>query len=154
MRTSTHNIKLALLSFLFFTMTISHGQVKLETIYLNANNSEELVYTNNFSTLNNELIAEDVLNFRMKIKSAKQDNDYLIFLSDNSALEVLTANYLKTIRKGANRSSNAKAFEAFLRDRLPELILQFTKDNNLEDLYAISRKNTFNGKIDALPSVL
>ncbi len=153
MKNFTHNIKIALLGILFLTFSISNAQVELDTVYLNGYTEEE-VYTNNFSNFNNELIAEDVINFRIEIKKAKEDNSYLLFLSERSNLEILTEAYLKTIRKGANRSSDAEAFVNFLRERLPELINQFRKDNNLEELYIISRKNTFNGKIDALPVVL
>ncbi len=153
MRTFAQYIKISLSTLLLLSISISHAQVELETVYLN-NNAEEFVYTNNFSDFNNDLIAEDIISFRVAIKKAKQDNNHLLFLSERSTLEILTTAYLKTIRKGANRSTDAKQFESFLRDNLPELILQFKKDNNLEELYIISRKNTFNGRIDALPSVL
>ncbi|MEW7291027.1 hypothetical protein [Aquimarina sp. 2304DJ70-9] len=153
MKNFTHYIKITFLGILFLTFSISNAQVELDTVYLNGYTEEE-VYTNNFSSFNNELIAEDVINFRIEIKKAKEDNSYLLFLSERNTLEVLTEAYLKTIRKGANRSSDAEAFVNFLRERLPELINQFRKDNNLEELYIISRKNTFNGKIDALPVVL
>ncbi len=153
MKNSTHNIKISILGLLLLISSISYAQVELETVYLNSN-AEEVVYTNNFSNFNDELIAEDIISFRVEIKKAKGDNSHLLFLSERSNLEILTASYLKTIRKGANRSTDAEAFVNFLREKLPELIHQFKKDNNLEELYIISRKNTFNGKIDALPSVL
>ncbi len=157
MKTSTHNIRLILVSILFLTFSVSNAQIvyedQLETVYLN-DQLEEVVYTNYFSSFNDDLIAAKDINFRIEIQKAKDDHSYLLFLSERSNLEILTAAYLKTIHKGANRSSDAEAFEAFLKDRLPELIHQFRKDNTLEKLYNISRKNTFNGKIDALPPVL
>ncbi len=152
MKITTHIIKI-ILSGLILTTSVNYGQVELETVYLN-NNAEETVYTNNFSNYNTNLIAENNINFRIEIKKAKSTNNHLLFLSERSNLEILTTSYLKTIRKGANRSSDAESFKKFLKVRLPELIHQFKKDNNLEELYTISRKNTFNGKIDALPSVL
>ncbi|GAA4277274.1 hypothetical protein [Aquimarina mytili] len=153
MKNFTHHIKIAFFGILFLAFSTGTAQVELETVYLN-DYTEEEVYTNNFSSFNDDLIAEDVINFRIEIKKAKEDNSYLLFLSERNSLEVLTAGYLKTIRKGANRSTDAEAFVNYLREKLPELINQFRKDNNLEELYIISRKNTFNGKIDALPVVL
>ncbi len=150
-------IKLIPLGILFLTGFIGSSQVmykdQLETVYLN-HKGEEVVYTNNFSSYNDSLISDDGINFRIEIRKAKEENSYLLFLSQISNLEVPKAGYLKTIRKGANRSTNVKAFENYLNDKLPELINQFRKDNNLEELYITSRKNTFNGKIDSLPSVL
>ncbi len=157
MKTSILNIKIILTSILFLSAFIGNAQIiyedELETVYLNKN-AEEVVYTNNFSNLNSQLIASNHIDFKAEIKKAKQNNNYLLFLSERSNLEILASGYLKTIRKGANRSIDAKTFAKFLNDRLPELIHQFNKDNNLEELYMYSRKNTFNGKIDALPSVL
>jgi len=150
-------IKLGLLSILFLAFAVSNAQTRyeeeLETVYLN-DNLEEVVYTNNFSNYNKNLISSDEIDFRKQIKKAKLEGRFLLFLSERSNLEILTAGYLKTIRKGANRSRDAEAFAAFLRDKLPELKHQFKKDNNLQQLYSVSRKSTFNGKIDDLPSVL
>ncbi|WP_109299860.1 hypothetical protein [Aquimarina sp. AU474] len=157
MKTYSQHIQLTILSLLLLVFSTGNAQVtyedELETVYLN-DQVEEVVYTNNFSGYNNDLIADNSINFKVKIKEAKQNNEYLLFLSERSNLEILSISYLKTIRKGANRSTDPEAFAEFLNERLPELINQFRKDNNLEELYIISRKNTFNGKIDALPSVL
>ncbi len=157
MQTLISSIKLILLGLIFLTTSISTSQViyedQLETVYLN-HKGEEVVYTNNFSRFNDSLISGDEINFRIEIRKAKKDNSYLLFLSERSNLELPRAGYLKTIRKGANKSTNVKAFESYLNEKLPELINQFRKDNNLEELYITSRKNTFNGKIDSLPSVL
>ncbi len=157
MKKVMNSTKLLLLGILFLTTSISTSQVvykdQLETVYLN-HKGEEVVYTNNFSSFNDSLISSDEINFRIEIRKAKEENSYLLFLSEITNMEVPKAGYLKTIRKGANRSTNVKAFENYLNEKLPELINQFRKDNNLEALYITSRKNTFNGKIDSLPSVL
>ncbi|WP_106794074.1 hypothetical protein [Aquimarina sp. Aq78] len=157
MKSSIRTIKTAIFSILFLSLSISNAQIiyedQLETIYLNKN-AEEVVYTNSFSNFNNDLIATNEINFKSQIQKANQNNDRLLFLSERSNLQILTVTYLKTIRRGANQSNNPESFKAFINDKLPELINQFKKDNNLEELYIISRKNTFNGKIDALPSVL
>ncbi|MBQ4822243.1 hypothetical protein [Aquimarina sp. MMG016] len=157
MKTSIHNIKTSVLSLLLFSFLITNAQViyedQLETVYLN-NQTEEVVYTNNFSDFNSELIEKEYINFRIEIKKAKENPEVLLFLSERSNLEILSIVYLKTIRKGANLSSDVQSFKDFLNENLPELLHQFKKDNNLEELYFLTRKNTFNGKIDALPSVL
>ncbi len=157
MKVRINKIKLIVSIIVFFTVSIGTAQIiyedQLETVYLN-HKGEEVVYTNNFSSFNDSLISADGINYRIEIRKAKENNSYLLFLSEISNLEVPKAGYLKTIRKGANRSTNVKAFENYLNEKLPELINQFRKDNNLEELYITSRKNTFNGKIDSLPSVL
>ncbi|WP_024768978.1 hypothetical protein [Aquimarina macrocephali] len=157
MKSLIHTIKTAIFSILFLSLSISNAQIiyedQLETIYLNKN-AEEVVYTNSFSNFNNDLIATNKINFKSQIQKANQNNDRLLFLSERSNLQILTVTYLRTIRRGANQSNNPESFKAFINNKLPELINQFKKDNNLEELYIISRKNTFNGKIDALPSVL
>lgn len=157
MKTSIRTAKIGIFSILFLSFSISNAQIiyedQLETVYLNKN-TEEIVYTNSFSNFNSSLIAKNEIDFKNQIQQAKQNNDHLLFLSERSNLQILTATYLKTIRKGANQSNDSKSFKVFLNKKLPELIHQFKKDNNLEELYIISRKNTFNGKIDALPGVL
>ncbi|MBP2832158.1 hypothetical protein J8281_08150 [Aquimarina sp. U1-2] len=157
MKSSVAIINIVLIISIALIPSISSAQIlyedQLETVYLN-HKGEEVVYTNNFSQVNNSLIALDDINFRIEIKKAKENNSYLLFLSERSNLEIPKAGYLKTIRKGANRSTNVRAFENYLNEKLPELINQFRRDNNLEELYITSRKNTFNGKIDSLPSVI
>lgn len=157
MKTSIRTAKTAIFGILFLSLSISNAQIvyedQLETVYLNKN-AEEVVYTNSFSSFNSNLIAINEISFKNQIQKANQNNDYLLFLSERSNLQILTSTYLKTIRRGANQSIDYKSFKAFLKKKLPELTHQFRKDNNIEELYIISRKNTFNGKIDALPSVL
>jgi len=157
MKASINFIKLIGPGILFLSFYIGGAQIeykdRLETVYLN-DQLEEMVYTNNFSKFNDSLITSNVINFKRQIRRAKKHNDHLLFLSERSNLELLTAGYLKTIRKGANRSSDSRDFENYIRERLPELINQFRKDNNLEKLYITSRKNTFNGMLDSLPKIL
>ncbi|RKN03534.1 hypothetical protein D7036_13570, partial [Aquimarina sp. BL5] len=100
------------------------------------------------------LIASNQINFKKEIKISKGKNNSLLFASNKNNVELMTASYLKTIRKAANRSRDTEEFQTFLINNLPQLSRQFTIDNNLKELYFISRKDTFNGKIDALPSVL
>ena len=157
MKTLSHNVTQVLLLLFFLTPLISTAQIlfedRLATIYLD-HTVKEVVYTNNFSSYNEHLIEADELNFRIEVRQAKKNSRYLLFISERNTLEVLATTYLKILRKGANRSNDAEAFKVFLHERLPALIYQFRKDNNLEILYQISRKHTLNGKIDALPPVL
>ncbi|MBW1297114.1 hypothetical protein [Aquimarina litoralis] len=147
---------IALFVFLIGTFP-SYGQEnmyksQLETIYLK--NTKEIVYTNTFSEYNHDLIASNEIKFKKEIKKLKGKNNLLHFDSNKENVVLEKASYLKIIRKAANRSRNEETFETFLRNNLPQLSNQLSKDNNLKELYIISRKDTFNGKIDALPSVL
>ncbi|MFD2564557.1 hypothetical protein [Aquimarina rubra] len=157
MRTLYNNIRIILIIVFLMTAFYGHTQEKLyktqlETVYLQ--NTKEVVYKNTFSNYNNDLIASKKINFKKEIKISMGKNNTLLFVSNKNNIEIVTASYLKIIRKAANRSRNPEAFQAFLTNNLPQLGRQFTIDNNLNELYFISRKDTFNGKIDALPSVL
>ncbi|WP_108867087.1 hypothetical protein [Aquimarina aquimarini] len=157
MKNLLHPLKAIIIGLSFFIYTTNKAQVtyenQLETIYLN-NYTEEMTYANNFSALNNGLIAMGKVNFGSEIKKAKKNKSNLVFLSKRNNIQIHTYNYLKIIRKGANKSTDSKVFIHFVYEKFPELINQFKKDNNLKELYFISRKNTFNGKIDALPFIL
>lgn len=142
-----------IMGIIFLIFSTSNAQVELETVYLN-DYTEEMVYTNNFSVFNTQLIEEADINFRLEIKKAKESNTPLLYISERNNLENLTSEYLKTIRKGANKNPEYEGFIDYISEEFPELINQFKKDNNLKALYIISRKNTFNGRIAALPSVL
>lgn len=152
----THLTKVLL--FVFLAITFSGNsqekfyETQLETIYLNT--TKEIVFENSFSTYNEDLIGSDNINFKKAIKFSKKKNSPLYFHSNKHNVKLAEASYLKMIRKAANRSTNTKAFQIYLKDIFPQLSHQFSLDNNLEELYLMSRKNTFNGKIDALPSVL
>ncbi|KAA1247159.1 hypothetical protein [Aquimarina sp. RZ0] len=152
-----HNIRITTLFVFLFVFFLGYTQGKvyksqLETVYLN--DTKEIVYKNTFSNYNQSLIASKKIDFRKEIKIAKKENEYLLFSSNKSTIKLIIPSYLVTIRKAANRSTNPKAFEIFLKNNLPQLGHQFILDNNLEELYFISRKDTFNGKINALPSFL
>lgn len=157
MKTTNQHIKIFFSSVLFLLFFISNAQTmyedQLETVYLNQQD-EEVVYTNDFSYYNDHLIRTGITSFRVIIKNAKDNNDQLLFLSERSNLQILKALYLKTIRKAANKSADSQTFKQVLQTQLPELMHQLEKDSNIEELYFLTRKNTFNGKIDALPSVL
>lgn len=143
---------LLLISFSYSYAQEDMYKSQLETVYLQ--NAKEIIYKNTFSQYNNDLIALNEIKFKKEIKNLKGKNSLLFFDSSKEKIVLEKASYLKIIRKAANRSKNKDSFEAFLRNNLPQLSNQLSQDNNLEELYFISRKNTFNGKIDALPSVL
>ena len=126
---------------------------ELETVYL-TKFDKEIVYTNNFLAYNDMLVKQEKLKFAKEIKKAKLKNNSLLFLSQLSNLELAEDKYIKIIRRSANRSKTSHEFEKFLINEIPELKNQIHEDKNLNYLFIISRKNTFNGKIDALPSVL
>ncbi len=157
MKTLRNHISIVITLFFFAISFSGHTQEKtyktqLETVYLK--NTKEVVYKNTFSNYNENLIALNEIKFKKEIKNSKGENTFLSFSSNKNNVELITSSYLKIIRKAANRSKSPEAFQAFLMNNLPQLSNQFANDNNLEELYFISRKNTFNGRIDALPSVL
>lgn len=143
--------------FLIISFSYSYAQEdmyksQLETVYLQ--NAKEIIYKNTFSQYNNDLIALNEIKFKKEIKKLKGKNSLLFFDSNKEKIVLEKASYLKIIRKAANRSKNKDSFKVFLQNNLPQLSNQLSQDNSLEELYFISRKDTFNGKIDALPSVL
>ncbi|SEM19966.1 hypothetical protein SAMN04487910_4411 [Aquimarina amphilecti] len=157
MKTFSNYISI-IITLIFFTVSFSGYmqektyKTQLETIYLK--NTKEIVYKNTFSNYNDDLIASNEIKFKKEIKKYRGKKSSLFFTSNKNNIELVTASYLKIIRKAANRSRNAEAFKVFLINNLPQLSHQFTVDDNLEELYFLSRKDTFNGRIDALPSVL
>ncbi|WP_405207887.1 hypothetical protein [Aquimarina sp. LLG6339-5] len=157
MKTLRNHISIIIILFFFAISFSGYTQEKtyktqLETVYLK--NTKEVVYKNTFSNYNENLIALNEIKFKKEIKNYKGKNTSLFFSSNKNNVELIASSYLKIIRKAANRSKSPEAFQAFLMNNLPQLSNQFANDNNLEELYFISRKNTFNGRIDALPSVL
>ncbi len=152
-----NTIKLIFLSALLSLVFVTNAQDKLyesqlETVYLK--NSKEVIYTNTFNDFNQHMILLEKINFRKEIKLLKGKNNSLSFISNKRKVSVPSSSYLKIIRKGANRSKNVQAFQIFLTDKFPYLGINLSEDKHLKELYFISRKDTFNGKIDALPSVL
>ncbi|MHA7059957.1 hypothetical protein ACWGOQ_0022210 [Aquimarina sp. M1] len=157
MRTLRNNIRTILLVVLMASAFNGYTQknlykTQLEPVYLK--NTIDVVYKNTFSDYNTNLIALKKINFKKEIKSLNKANNTLLFVSNKNSIKLIAASYLKIIRKAANRSRNPEDFQAFLTNNLPQLSLLFSTDNNLDELYYISRKDTFNGKIDALPSIL
>lgn len=128
-------------------------QDELKTVYL-TKPREEIVYRNDFLFYNDILVSKKEIKFSREIKRAKLDDNSLLFLSQLSNLELAEGEYLKIIRRSANRSKTSQEFEKFLKEEIPQLKNQIQRSESIEYLYIISRKSTFNGKIDALPSIL
>lgn len=155
MKTCSHPFFTAILLLISFSYSFAQVDMyksQLETVYLQ--NAKEIIYKNTFSQYNNDLIALNEIKFKKELKKLKGKSNLLFFDSNKEKIVLEKASYLKIIRKAANRSKNKDSFKVFLQNNLPQLSNQMSQDNNLEELYSISRKNTFNGKIDALPSVL
>ncbi|RZS91936.1 hypothetical protein [Aquimarina brevivitae] len=141
---------------LFFA-SINNAQVlyedQLGTVYLN-DTKEEVVYTNDFAAFNLNLTQQETISFAKEIKKAKTTDESLLFLSQFSNLQLPKSYYLKIIRRAANRSKSTKEFIQFLKKNIPELKDQLEFNDTTAALYHLARKNTFNGQIDALPSVI
>jgi hypothetical protein len=142
---------------LYISFLISNAQInpenQLEIVYLNKN-VKEVVYVNSYSNFNANLIVANEINFKNQVQKNSQDNDHFLFLSERRHLKTPTVSYLKTTHKEVNQIIDYKHLKPSINKKPPELTNQFKKDNDLEELYIISRKNTFNGEINALTSVL
>lgn len=150
-----------ILSTLIFLMITFFGQAQiklhetqLETVYLTKTNEKEIVYKNTFTGYHRNLINADKINFRKEIKIAKKNNNSLQFTSNKRDIELKLSSYLKIIRKAANQSKNVESFQLLLNDLLLQLESHFYINEDLDELYAVTRKSTFNGKINTLPGVL
>ncbi len=62
--------------------------------------------------------------------------------------------YLKRLKRAANYTDTAESFENRIFEYNPELKPDFINRVKLNMVYEIIRKDTFNGRLDALPSVL
>jgi len=151
----TLSLYLSILIVTLSSFSLAHAQTysdTLETVLLNST-KEETVLENTFESYHNELIALANIKFRKEILKAKEEGHELIFVTNQRAITIPKTNYLKTLRKGANRSEDVKSFRLFLQERLPALRRHIKNDPSIVPLYEVSRKATFNGRLDAIPIV-
>ncbi|MEM6515704.1 MAG: hypothetical protein AAF688_05935 [Bacteroidota bacterium] len=128
-----------------------HQQLE-EVIIINS--QTETVRANSFSQLNKYLAISPEINFSKEIKRAKSKEEVLVFQSDKNLLVLKKSTYLKLIRRAGNRNEDVYTFYLFLIEELPELQIQFKKDDYFEEFYTNVRSHTFYGKLETLPEVL
>ncbi len=138
---------------LVLTSYLSNSQVfigELEEIYL----GYEEVTKNDFDSLNNDIKSLENFKFRKALKEARRTKDSLEFVSNKTKLHVSQEEYLKSLRKAANRSSDSTEFIDQLSSQFPELKNLIVTNQSFEDLYEIVRPATINGWLEELPSFL
>ena len=93
------------------------------------------------------ILQKENYNIRKEIRSLRKSND-----SDSRDAGRLV--YLKNLKRTANRTDNPEKFEQRVYEFVPELDQDFINQVKLNLIYEIIRRDTFNGRLDALPSVL
>jgi len=105
-------------------------------------------------TTNEQILNENTFKLNREIRVARKNlNEHELIKSDH-VVELSRYQYLITLKRAANRSNNQNEFKSFLLDTLPVLEPVFEDIDQVDDLYAAIRKDTFNGRLEALPSVL
>ncbi|AGC75616.1 hypothetical protein LX97_00308 [Nonlabens dokdonensis] len=146
-------IKYIALLLLVFTSYHSTSQVfigKLEEIYV----GYEQVVKNDFDSINSNISNSENFKFKKALKDARRSQDTLELVSNKTKLQISQEEYLKTIRKAANRSNDSTEFISRIVSEFPELKKSIIVNQSFEQLYEIIRPDTFNGRLDALPDVL
>ena len=116
----------------------------LEIVYLN---SKESPSNTVFEQEMDLILQKENYNIRKEIRSLRKSND-----SDSRDAGRLV--YLKNLKRTANRTDNPEKFEQRVYEFVPELDQDFINQVKLNLIYEIIRRDTFNGRLDALPSVL
>jgi hypothetical protein len=129
----------------------TYGQT-LETVWISDATSQKTLEM--VSVTNQHILSKDAFKLNKEIRKAKQhvrDNNVI---EDRKRNELTTYRYLKTLKQAANRADNEVEFKNLIIDELPALESVFLDFDQVDDLYATIRKDTFNGRLEALPSVL
>ena len=94
----------------------------------------------------NSILKTENYNVRNAIRSLRPSRGDVF---ENERLD-----YLRKLKRAANRNMDSDGFKHHVFRTIPELEQNFINDIKLYLIYEIIRKDTFNGRIDALPSVL
>lgn len=111
-------------------------------------------YTEELVILTNEqILSQDKFKLNKEIRQAEKDLDNQNSVNKGVS-ELSRYEYLKTLRRAANRTDNEADFKEMVMDALPVLQPIFSNLDHMDHLYDAVRKDTFNGRLEALPSVL
>jgi predicted nucleotide-binding protein (sugar kinase/HSP70/actin superfamily) len=146
-------IKYIALLLLAFTSYHSTSQVfigELEEVHV----GYEQFVKNDFDSINNNINNNKNFKFKKALKDARRSQDTLELVGNKTTLQISQEEYLKTIRKAANRSNDSTEFISKIVSEFPELKKTIIANQSFDQLYDIVRPNTFNGRLDALPDVL
>ncbi|OAB80387.1 hypothetical protein [Cochleicola gelatinilyticus] len=131
-------------------LTAQDYKEQLAPIYITMAKDQQ-VSTNSFTTLHRKLIKIETFKFRNEIKKADLNQSILVFFSDDAFFTIEKAEYLKLIRKAANRSENALEFTNFLKKRLPKIEGYLENDASLLQLFEVAQEHTTHGKFHSFP---
>lgn len=150
-----HLIFLWMLVWSLLVSISTHAQTyeqTLETVWITNTTTQKTLET--VSVTNQHIRSNDAFKLNKAIRKAKR------LLTDSNAIknrqqsDLTVYRYLKTLKQAANRAVNEAEFRSLIMDELPALEPVFTDFDQVEDLYTAIRKDTFNGRLEALPSVL
>ena len=146
-----------LLGILLITTSVAIGVAQkhdivpeqLQTVYLHKAIAIDEV--DDFLAFNETLTSET--SFKDILKSTKDDR-ILYLNTQDMAFLINERDYVKTLRKSVNRSKTYDDFKNIFANEIPQLLHLIEKESSLQLLYKNTRDNTFNGRLDNLPSVL
>lgn len=133
-----------------FGLNAQEYKEQLAPIYITVAKNRQLS-TNSFTALHRKLISKNDFKFSREIKQAVRDESILVFFSEDDFFTIDKADYLKLIRKAANRSEDVAEFTSFLKERLPKIEAQLESDPSLKHLFEVAQQHTFHGKLHELP---
>ncbi|ARN79028.1 hypothetical protein BST97_14095 [Nonlabens spongiae] len=138
-----------ILASLFISLQSASAQIfqykdSLDIIVLDRTNKyEESIYQQEI----NVILMSDDYNIRREIKDARRNSTLNSF-----TLERL--NYLRNLRRAANYNDNALDFRNRVLSDTPHLEQSLINNIKLYLIYDKIRKDTFHGRLNALPSIL
>ena len=135
------------LSLIFFSLS-TNAQKEADTLKSSLENVDEFTEYNIF------LASRPSLKLRNLKKKAILEDHKLNYKKEGKSFSIGVHQYLKTLKRVANRSRTFDAFEKHLLKRFPKLKSQIENDKSLEDIYTFVRSKTFNGYVTSLPSAL
>lgn len=116
--------------------------------------SESSIISRSYMKFNDEIIATENFRFNNAIRQAEDEDDELFNSTDEASLSIKKADYLRILRKAANRNETVDGFVNTLSQELPELSTELQDTGHTNALFTFTRSNTINGKLEAVGSNL
>ncbi|RMA66166.1 hypothetical protein [Ulvibacter antarcticus] len=129
-----------------FHTSAQEYQDSLAPVYLTVVKKQD-IKSSLLTAYNTELISLRDFRFSYQIKKAEKAEEVLVFFYEDSYYSIEKSEYLKMIRKAANRSESVTSFTNFIVKRLPQIETYLEQESTNNKLYEISRKNSLHGKL-------
>lgn len=146
---------LTVLYFLLFIPYIGVSQDFVDTlspVYLTS--AKNLSQTASPIDVVNDQLIKTQVTIKQSLKNARKKPQDVIILSKTSLSIIDKASYLKALKKAANKSEDVTAFVNEISIQFPALNDALRSYSKIKDLYYSKRRQTFNGKLDTLPTSL